>query len=119
MAGARLSYSPPPSSVQNAVTRFSPGLWQWWNRALTDVYRRVPFSVTSWWRSPSYNREVGGAEESQHLLGIAVDAQASDLARLEAAFRAQGMRTIRYSRHVHAQTWPAGVARPILRYLGW
>ena len=29
--------------------------------------------VTSWWRSPRKNQEVGGLRNSAHLLGLAVD----------------------------------------------
>jgi uncharacterized protein YcbK (DUF882 family) len=33
----------------------------------------VPFSVTSWLRSPARNRAVGGVPTSRHLDGAAVD----------------------------------------------
>jgi uncharacterized protein YcbK (DUF882 family) len=32
-----------------------------------------PIIVNSWWRSPTRNEQVGGAENSQHLLGKAMD----------------------------------------------
>lgn len=32
-----------------------------------------PIEVYSYYRSPDYNRQVGGAEDSQHLLGRALD----------------------------------------------
>ena len=32
-----------------------------------------PIGVTSWYRPPTVNREVGGASQSQHLTGSAVD----------------------------------------------
>ena len=34
---------------------------------------RFPFSVTSWIRTYQHNIEVGGASESKHLWGLAVD----------------------------------------------
>lgn len=110
----------PPSYVVNAVARASPGFWGAWQSAVGAAYRSAGgFSVTSWWRSPEYNEQVGGADGSQHLLGVAFDAQARDLNRLEASLRGAGFRTIRYATHVHAQPWPAGVASPLLRSLGW
>lgn len=33
----------------------------------------VPFRVNSGWRCPKHNKEVGGAENSRHLLGLAAD----------------------------------------------
>lgn len=32
-----------------------------------------PITVTSWLRTKEYNKEIGGASGSQHLLGLAVD----------------------------------------------
>jgi len=36
-------------------------------------YLGVPISVNSGYRSPAYNKKVGGAAKSQHLLGKAAD----------------------------------------------
>jgi len=109
----------PPSYVYSGVERFAPGFWASWSRAVQHAWNYAGgFSVTSWYRTPDYNESVGGAEGSQHLLGVAFDAQARDLTRLEAGLRSAGFQTIRYARHVHAQPWPAGTARPILRALG-
>ncbi len=45
--------------------------------AYLDTIRRVlgdkPMRITSWYRSPNYNKMIGGATRSQHLTGKAVD----------------------------------------------
>lgn len=38
----------------------------------------VPFKITSGWRSPARNREVGGKTKSSHLKGLAVDIAVPD-----------------------------------------
>lgn len=38
----------------------------------------VPFIITSGLRTPEHNMEVGGAIDSAHLKGLAVDLQCSD-----------------------------------------
>jgi len=52
----------------------------------------APMIVTSGYRTPAYNREVGGAKRSQHLLGRAFDISMAnhDPATFEAAARAAG-----------------------------
>ena len=37
---------------------------EWYNR---------PMQVTSWYRTPAYNKKVGGSPKSQHLDGVATD----------------------------------------------
>jgi len=116
-----VSVTAPPSSVVNAVERFSPGFWASWQRAVNAAWSSSGgFTVTSWWRSPSYNREVGGSEESQHLVGAAFDVVPVTSRNMQALQRA-GFRVINEGDHLHAQPWPAGVARSsgLLRYLGW
>lgn len=34
---------------------------------------KKPITVNSWYRTPEYNKQVGGAKNSQHTLGEAVD----------------------------------------------
>jgi hypothetical protein len=45
----------------------------WFVDRLRELQKRNPFSVTSWWRTPETNAEVGGKSNSLHLEGLAVD----------------------------------------------
>jgi len=51
-----------------------PELWAMLDKA--REYAGIPFRITSGLRSPSQNASVGGAEESNHLTGEAVDLRA-------------------------------------------
>jgi hypothetical protein len=45
-------------------------------QAMQDIRQRLgdrPITVTSWYRPPAVNRRVGGASQSRHLFGDAVD----------------------------------------------
>lgn len=105
--------SPPPAIVQEIAQR-APGFWRAFveraNRALSrdDV-------VTSWYRNPAHNAQVGGARCSQHLVGAAFDAVSPNLGALAARLRAQGFRVVTYETHVHAQAWAKGA----LERAGW
>ncbi len=60
-------------------------------------------TVTSWFRSPSHNKRVGGVSNSLHLLGWAFDVVPVNPATV-AKLRAMGFRkVIAESDHVHAQ----------------
>jgi len=114
-----VSQLPPPASVVSAVERFSPGFWSAWNRAVGSAWQRTGgFQVTSWWRSPERNREVGGSDVSQHLLGVAFDVLPRT-SRVYQGLRSAGFQVIDEGDHLHVQPWPAGAARPILRSIGW
>lgn len=42
--------------------------------ALKKVYDAIGgFNITSWLRTPSYNKLIGGAKKSAHLTGLATD----------------------------------------------
>ena len=51
--------------LENAVRKAG------WMQAQRDRYGAI--MVTSWLRPPSYNRRIGGASQSSHLQGHAVD----------------------------------------------
>ena len=107
----------PPAQLVSQIDRLAPGFWSAWSRAVSTAYGRAPFQVTSWWRSRAYNAEVGGAEASQHLLGVAFDVVPATRA-VQSALAAVGFITVNEGDHIHAQPWPAGSASGLLRYLG-
>ena len=71
---------PPPQLIalyRDAMLR----LLQTWG----DVERAVgPVEITSWWRSPSTNRQTrGAATHSQHLFGAAMDGKVRGMTRAQ------------------------------------
>jgi hypothetical protein len=63
-----------PTSMRHAAVRQAEAL----NQLRGHIRRalgthRVIIHVTSWYRSPAHNAAVGGARNSQHMLGIATD----------------------------------------------
>lgn len=64
--------------------------------------------VTSWWRGPSKNREVGGVRGSAHLIGLAWDVAPKNLDHFR-YLENLGLKVLPYSAyedHLHAQfTW--------------
>jgi hypothetical protein len=64
--------------------------------------------VSSWWRSPSRNREVGGARGSAHLIGWAFDVGPKN-ARTRLILENLGLYVLpdsAYPNHLHGQvTW--------------
>ena len=40
---------------------------------IRQFFGNLPITVNSWYRTPEWNRQCGGAKNSQHLLGRAVD----------------------------------------------
>lgn len=70
-------------------------------------------TVTSWWRGPGHNRNVGGSAESQHLFALAVDI-AGDIQRLRRVAQgaaAMGLFAVLEPGHLHIQRHPAGALR--------
>lgn len=93
----------------------------WWTPYVQSFVQRVTLlgratggiRVTSFLRTISHNREVGGAESSQHLLGIAADLVGPPgLSTAELAGYAKRSGFFGYvldeGDHVHVQLFPAG-----------
>lgn len=103
---------PPPFSV---VLRVLPELVRFL------IALRIPagrsLRVSSWWRSPTHNQEVGGHPRSQHLLGLAIDVT-GDIDELAAFARnasLKGLVPIMEGTHLHIQARPAGYFDALLR----
>jgi uncharacterized protein YcbK (DUF882 family) len=59
-------------------------------------------TITSWWRSPWKNREVGGVANSLHMIGFAWDVVPATLANIK-KLNGLGLRVIDEGDHLHAQ----------------
>lgn len=75
---------------------------------------RDSVQVTSWWRSPAHNREVGGEPFSQHLVGLAFDVVGPGSVRVAQRWREAGGVAVQTPTHVHLQVWPAGTLERLL-----
>ncbi len=64
------------------------------------------FSITSWFRTKRRNTEVGGRDDSFHLLGLAVDVildNPADKARFIQAAKRLGLDAIDENDHIHLE----------------
>lgn len=120
----RVNGRPPPRTTLQFFDRLLPGIWPMWAKAVEFALREIDAEggdtvLTSWHRSPSQNRRVGGHPDSQHLVGLAFDVVPgkgqSLLAINEAAqrFAEQGFTVVPEPTHVHVQTFPSGVLREV------
>lgn len=89
--------------TDDEVKNLSPKLIE-----MLDVAREaagVPFVITSGWRDPGHNGEVGGVKDSAHCMGLAVDLRApNDEYGKQVAFglgRAGFKRVGFYDKHLH------------------
>lgn len=65
--------------------------------------------LTSWWRDPNLNADVGGSPESQHLFGLAVDVTGPQQGFTQQLARQMGLTAVTEIDHLHLQYFPAGV----------
>ena len=117
--------TPPPTHIVVFFERLFPGFWSRWLGAADSALREIASDaggdtiITSWYRSPSQNRDVGGQADSQHLVGLALDVVPGKgnfkLAISEASsrFMEAGFVTVPAERHLHIQTFPAGILRRV------
>lgn len=97
-----------------------PGLAQLFVNRLDAALAGLDVTATSWWRSQARNDDVGGAQLSQHLLGLAVDLVGPDEVEAMRRLRAAGFVVLRHAvpggnLHVHAQALPAGIIKAVFR----
>jgi uncharacterized protein YcbK (DUF882 family) len=77
--------------------------------------------ITSSYRTASENKSAGGAEGSQHLLGLAIDTTwgSADMSKVMACFKAEGFAQLYYDptgNYVHSAI--AGGMLPSFAYVG-
>jgi hypothetical protein len=60
------------------------------------------FTVTSWWRNPLHNAEVGGVKKSFHLIGLAWDVVPVSAANIQKA-QDLGFHVLIEDDHLHLQ----------------
>ena len=68
----RIDNAPPMIALANLETITGPGL-----QRIRDVLG-VPVNISSGYRSPALNREIGGSKTSAHMHGLAVDFTAAE-----------------------------------------
>ena len=87
---------------------------------IRSVLRVMPDDVrfTSWYRTPNFNRDVGGDPVSQHLLGLALDLRVDDPHRIRGRINDVGLHAIIESDHLHVQRFRAGQVAAVVRWLG-
>ena len=79
--------------------------------------------LTSWWRGPAANASAGGAELSQHLVGLAADFVSSRPLELVALAQRAGLSAIYHNVgsgwHVHIQAGRAGYLERLIVGRPW
>lgn len=79
--------------------------------AIAQLAAMSRFRVTSWWRDPVSNTQVGGVEDSWHMLGMACDVKpvtVLDSERIKKFAPRIGLEVIDETTHLHIE--PLGTA---------
>lgn len=73
--------------------------------AVSSRYRlaKAGLRVTSWWRSPWKNAEVGGVKNSKHVLGLAFDIAPSSISALQKLAPMGFAKVIDEGSHIHIE----------------
>lgn len=108
---------PPPELLNTGWFPFIVNFY--WKAA--GVFFRFPgrVGVSSWFRTPEKNRIEGGARESQHLFGLAMDltGPADLLPAITTVAQQNHLIAVQERGHVHIQAFPAGaLARAGVRF---
>lgn len=110
-----MSVQLPPPWVNQGVNRYLPGVYGVFWQILTAAHGDLKgdFQLTSYYRSAVKNRSVGGASDSQHQLGLAVDfVYPRKVAPIPIGrMRQWGLTVIDEGDHIHIQAYPAGLLR--------
>lgn len=67
--------------------------------------------ITSWYRTPQFNRSIGGDADSQHLFGLAMDIAGPQLVFSLGLARRNGLVAVMERDHLHVQAFPKGALK--------
>lgn len=92
----------------------APGDVAYFAAMLERLYQRLPYSVTSWWRTIARNVKVGGESDSRHLDGLGIDAEPDPphtTKELLDEARRLGLHGLDEGDHAHIQLYAKGQDR--------
>lgn len=100
---------PPPAAFVAAA----PVFYRSFVDRLNPIIVAFGGTVSSWYRDPVRNRQVGGNPCSQHLIGTAADVvlEPDQVAAFVVAVRRAGFGALDEGDHVHVQALPVGTTR--------